>query len=72
MVAGDAEADLAVGLEAAARGGEAEGRGPQGVGGWQDDAAVVNAVGEGGVRWPAKCEVPFEEVGLEGRGCVVW
>lgn len=71
-MSGDAEADLAVGFEATARGCEAEGWRTEGVGWREDDAAVVEAVGEGGVRWSAEGEVPFEEVGFEGRGCVVW
>lgn len=71
VVARDAEADLAVGFEAARRRREAEGRRAQRVRGRQHDAPVVDAVGEGGVRGPAKGEVPFEEVGFEGRRCVI-
>lgn len=62
MVAGDAEADLAVGLEAAAGRGEAERGRAQRVGGGQDDAAVVDALGKVGLGRAAECEVPFEEV----------
>lgn len=47
MVSGDAEADLAVDLEAAGRGDKAEGGWAQRVLGGQDDAAVVEAVGVG-------------------------
>lgn len=43
MVAADAEADLAVDLEAAGGSDEAERRGSERVGGGEDDAAVVEA-----------------------------
>lgn len=71
MVAADAQADLAVGLEAAARGGEAEARGPERVGRGQDDAAVVEAGAVDRVGGPAQGEVPLEEVRLERLGGVV-
>jgi len=64
MVAANAEADLAVGLEAAARGQEAEAGWAQWVGGRQHDAAVVDAALEGRRWWPAQREVPFEQVGF--------
>jgi hypothetical protein len=62
VVAGDGEADLTIGLETAAGGAEAEGGRAQGVGGREYDAPVVDAVGEWGVGWPAKCEMPLKEV----------
>ena len=68
MVPGYAQADLAVDFEAAARGQEAEARRAVRVGGWQDDAAVVDAVGVGGRGRAGDGEVPFEEVGVEGGG----
>lgn len=63
VVAADAEADLAVDLEAARGGEEAEGRRAQRVLRREDDAAVVDAarVGGGGGR-PREGEVPVEEV----------
>lgn len=68
----DAEADFAIGLEAARRRQEAEAGRPQRVRGRQDDAAVVDAGCKGrGRRWAAEGEVPFVEVGFERRGCVV-
>ena len=39
-----------------------------GVGGGEDDAAVVGASGVGGGGGAAEGEVPFEEVGVEGCG----
>lgn len=71
MVATDAQADLAVGFEAAVRGGEAEGRRTERVCGRQYDAAMVEAVGIDRVGRPAQGEVPFEQVILERLGCVV-
>lgn len=72
MVAAYAEADLAVDLEAAGGGEEAEGRRAQRVGGRQGDAAVVDARGVGRGRGrAAQGEVPFEEVGFQRRGVVV-
>lgn len=72
MVAGDTQTDLAVGFEATRRGREAERGRAQGVAGREHDAAVVDARGVGGVWGPAQGEVPFEEVGFEGGGDVVW
>lgn len=61
----DGQADLAVDLEAACGGEEAEGGGTQGVAGGEGDAPVVDPVGErGGRGGAAKREVPFEEVGV--------
>jgi len=72
VVARDAEADLAVDLEAAGGRQEAEGWRAQRVGGGQDDAPVVDAAGVGGGRGrAAEREVPFEEVGVERVGGVV-
>ena len=72
MVAGDAEADLAVDFEAAGWREEAEGGWAERVGGREDDAAVVDAVGVGrGGGRAAEREVPFEEVGVEGGGVMV-
>lgn len=71
VVARDAEADLAVRLEAPARRREAEGRRAQRVRRRQHDAPVVDALCEGGFRRPAQREVPLEEVGFEGRRRVV-
>jgi hypothetical protein len=72
MVARDAETNLAVDLEAAGGGEEAEGGRAEGVGHGEDDAAVVDAGGEGGGGGgPAQGEVPFEEVGFERLGVVV-
>ena len=72
MVPADAQTDLPVGLEATVGGHEAEGRRAQRVRGRQDDAAMVEAVGVRGTGRPAEGEVPLEEVGFEGLGCVVW
>ena len=72
MVSAYAQTDLAVGLEASGWREEAERRWPERVGGWQDDAAVVDAFRERGAWGPTECEVPFEEVGVGGwRGVVV-
>lgn len=71
VVAGYVEADLAVGLEAAAGGREAEGGRAERVRGRQDDAAVVYAPGEGGEGGASQGEVPLEEVGFQRRRRVV-
>lgn len=68
MVAADGQADFAVGLEAARGREEAERGRAQGVGGRQDDAAVVDAVGVDGVGGAAEGKVPLKEVGVEGSG----
>jgi len=72
VVAGDAEADLAVRLEPAGWCEKTERRGSERVGGREDYAAVVEAgvVGGGGGR-AAEGEVPFEEIAVEGSGVVV-
>ena len=68
MEAADAEADLPVCFEAAARGQEAEVGRFERVGGRERDAAVVEARGVGrGCGWARQCEVPFVEVGV-GEG----
>ena len=72
MVARDAQAYLAVGLEPAARRREAEGGRAVRVRGREHDAPVVYALGEGGFGRAAEREVPFEEVGFEGRRGVIW
>lgn len=74
MVARDTETDLAVDLEAAGGGEEAEGGRTQWVGWWKDDAAVVDAAGVGGGRGRAgQGEVPVVEVGVgDGVGGEVW
>lgn len=64
VVAGYVEADLAVGLEAAAGRRKAEGGRAERVRGRQDDAAVVYAPGEGGEGGTSQREVPLEEVGF--------
>lgn len=72
MVPADGQADLAVGLEAAAGRQEAEGRRLEGVRGRQHDAPVVEAVFVGAGRGrSADREVPFEEVGFERCRVVV-
>lgn len=71
-MAADRQADLAVDLEAAAGGQEAEGRRAQRVRGREDDAAVVDAVRVGRRRGPLEREVPFEEVGFQGGGVEGW
>ena len=68
MVPRDAEADLAVDLEATAGGQEAEAGRAVRVRGRQDDAPVVEAVGVGGGGRAGDGEVPFEEVGIERGG----
>lgn len=72
MVAADAEAYFAVGFEAPGGGEEAEGGGAEGVGGREDYAPVVDAAAVGGGRGAREREVPFEEVGVEGRGVQGW
>lgn len=72
MVAGYGQADLAVRLEAAGGGQKPERGRPEGVRGRQDDPAVVEAAVVGRAGRPAQRKVPLEEVGLEGRGGVVW
>lgn len=66
MVSRDGEADLPVDFEPARRREEPEGRRTQRVSRGEDDAAVVDARGEGGVWRTAQGEVPFEQVGLQG------
>lgn len=59
----DGQTYLAIHFEAARGSQEAEGRWFEGVGGWEDDAAVVDPVCEGGGCWgAADGEMPFEEV----------
>lgn len=73
MMSRDTQTYFSVDFEAAAGREEAEGGRFERVGGREDDAAVVEAAGEGGRGWRAPdCEVPFEEVGFEGCGVVVW
>lgn len=62
MVSTDAQAYLAVDLESAARGGETEAGRTERVGGWQHDAAVVDAFGVGRIGRSSEGEVPLEEV----------
>jgi hypothetical protein len=70
MVARDTQADLAVDLEAAGGGEEAEGGRTQRVGWGEDDAAVVDAAGVGGGWWRAgEGEVPVVEVGVGDGVC---
>lgn len=71
MVAADAEADLAVHLEAAAGGEEAEGRRAERICRREDDPAVVDSRGVYGCGRAAKCEVPREEVRFCGDGMEV-
>ena len=66
MVPADGQADLAVGLEAAGGGEEAEGGRAERVGGGQEDAPVVETGAVGGGGRAGNSEVPFEEVGVEG------
>lgn len=62
MMTADAETDLAVHLEAATGGEEAEGRRAEGISGREDNAAMVDPLGVYGGGWPAEGEVPGEEV----------
>lgn len=72
MVPADAQADLAVHLEAAAGREEAERGGPQRVRGRQRDAPVVDAGCVGGGGRAAEGEVPVEDVRVGGgRGVEV-
>ena len=71
MVAADAQTDLAIHLEAAAGGEEAEGRWAERVGGWENDAAMVDSRGVYGGGRAAECEVPGEEVCFCGEGVEV-
>ena len=72
MVPTDTEADLAIDLEAAGGGQEAEVWGFERVGGGEDNAAVVDAVCVGGRRGgTAQGKVPFEEVVFLRRGVQV-
>lgn len=71
MMTAYTQTDLAVGLEAAVRGGEAEVGRRERVVGREDDAAVVETVSVGRVGGSAEGEVPFEEVGFERPGGVV-
>ena len=71
MVPADAQADLAVGLEAPVGRGEAEAGRAQRVGRREDDAPVVDAAVVGAAGGSLEGEVPLEEVRLEGLGRVV-
>lgn len=71
MVAADAETDLAVHLEAATGGEEAEGWRAEGVGRRKDDSAMVYPRGVYGRGRSAECEVPGEEVCFCGKGVEV-
>lgn len=68
MVPTDRQADLAVGLEAAGGGQEAERGRAERVGRREQDPAVVDPRAVGGGGRAGECEVPFEEVGWEGGG----
>ena len=71
-MARNTQTDFPVDFEPARRSEEAEAGWFERVGGREDDPAVVDAVFEGGRGGrTAEGEVPFEEVGLEGRGGVV-
>lgn len=72
-MAGYAQTDLAVDLEAAGRGQKAERRRAQGVLAGEHDAAMVDAVGVGGGGGRADDgEVPVEDVGVgDGVGVEV-
>lgn len=65
-MAADAQAYLPVDLEAAGGRQEAEGWRAQRVRGRQYDAAMVDAVLEGGGGWAAQCEMPVEQIGVGG------
>jgi len=67
-MAADAQTYLAIHLEAAAWGEEAEGRRAQRVRRGKHDAPVVDAGAVGGGGGPAEGEVPGEEVGFSGEG----
>lgn len=74
MVARDTQTDLAVDFEPAGWGEEAETRWPERVGGWESDAAMVEAMGVGsrGGR-TGEGKVPVVEVGVGDGGCgEVW
>lgn len=62
VVAADAEADLAIDLEAARRCQEPERRRPQRVGRWQHDAAVVDPTGVRACGGAGQREVPVQHV----------
>lgn len=64
VVRGHGEADALADLEAAVVRQEDDLRRLEGVFRGQQNAAVVNAVGERGVGGPAHGEVPFEQVGF--------
>lgn len=67
-MAADAQAQLAVDLEAAGRGQEPERWRPQRVCGREHDASVVDPVRVRRAGWALECEVPFEEIAVERAG----
>ncbi|TLD25579.1 hypothetical protein PspLS_06179 [Pyricularia sp. CBS 133598] len=72
VVARDGQADLAVGLEAARGGDEAERGRAERVRRREHYTAVVDALGVDRVRRALKGKVPLEQVRLDRRRCVVW
>jgi hypothetical protein len=71
MMPADAEADLSIDFKPSTWCQEAETWWSERVGWREDDAAVVDTGGERGVRGPADCEVPVEEVCVRGGTCLV-
>lgn len=62
MVSGNGETDALANLEASVGGEKDDLGGLEGILCGEKDAAMVDAVSEGGVWRAADCEVPFEEV----------
>lgn len=68
----DAQTNLAIDLKPT-RGSEETERGwAQRVGGWEDDAAMVDSLGVGSVRGTGEGKVPLKEIRLERRSVEAW
>lgn len=73
MMSADAETDLPIDFEPSTRCQESEAWGSERVGRREDDSAVVDAGGEGGVGGTADGEVPVEQVCIGSWGSlIVW
>lgn len=60
VMTADAEADLAVRLETAARSKKSKAGRTERICGWQDDSTVVDSIAIGRIWGPAEGKVPFE------------
>ena len=71
MIAGNREADFLVNLKTPVWGHEDDVGGFHGVFGGQNNSAVIYAPLKRGVLGTADCEMPFEQVFLQGLGVVI-